>query len=359
MVPLLPCVYVRYALSSYHLPFHQRRTHFRDQRMAALIVFRRLFDSVLAMKFFTGVTDNRWFQHLAAQRGIDEVNFWHPNGRPPFLRAQEGTPFLFKLKRPNHHIAGGGYFVKYEELPLRLAWEAFGEKNGAVNFQDFQRLIVAARGPTVDPSKDIGCSILSEPFFFPRDSWLPMGDDFAGSIVRGKFFDTTQPDGARIWSAVQDRLQASTVWPRLVAERRATYGAPVLVKPRRGQGAFRALVTNAYGRRCAITGESTLPVLEAAHIKPFAEDGFNNTFNGLLLRSDFHKLFDVGLITVTPEHLVLVSSRIKEQWFNGKAYSRLHGMSLASLPRAAEDLPRADLLRWHNENRYEQEVRDA
>lgn len=32
---------------------------------------------------------------------------------------------------------------------------------------------------------------------------------------------------------------------------------------------LRVLVTEAYGRRCAVTGERTLPALEAAHIKPF------------------------------------------------------------------------------------------
>jgi len=311
------------------------------------------------MRFFTGVTDNRWFQHLAAQPYIDEVNFWHPNGSPPFNSAPEGTLFLFKLKRPNHHIAGGGYFVKYEALPLRLAWEAFGTKNGASTFGEFQDLIDSARGSGADASKDIGCSILAQPFFFPKADWIPMSDDFAGSIVRGKFFDANRDDGARIWHAVQDRLQTSDISARISAERRATYGTPKLVKPRLGQGAFRALVTNAYGRRCAITGESTLPVLEAAHIRPVADEGFNNTFNGLLLRSDFHKLFDVGLVTVTPDHQVLVSSRIKEQWYNGKAYSRLHGTKMASLPKSPGDFPRADLLRWHNDNRFEQELRDA
>lgn len=167
---------------------------------------------------------------------------------------------------------------------------------------------------------------------------------------RGRCVDT---------AAVELRLHARARQPLMVAERPALYGNPVLVRPRRGQGAFRALVTNAYDRRCAITGESTLPIFEAAHIKSVATNGLYNTFNGLLLRSDFHKLFDLGLVTVTPEHKVLVSHLIKEQWFNGKAYSRLHGATLASLPRTPEDRPRADLLQWHNENKYERDQQDA
>lgn len=131
----------------------------------------------------------------------------------------------------------------------------------------------------------------------------------------------------------------------------------MLVRPRRGQGTFRALVTNAYDRRCAITGESTLPVLDAAHIKPISAEGMHNTCNGLLLRSDFHKLFDASLVTVTPEYRVLVSSRITEQWFNGKVYNQLHGEQLRSLPKAVEDRPRGDFLHWHNENVFEKGVR--
>ncbi len=311
------------------------------------------------MKIWTGVTDNRWYQNLSEQHDLDEVNFWHPMGRPPFKNLPEGTPFLFKLKRPYHHIAGGGYFIKYESLPLELAWDAFGQKNGASTFGEFQQLINSARGKDADLGKDIGCSILGEPFFFARRDWISLEQDFAGNIVSGKSFDTLQADGARIWSSVQQLLQARPLSMSAVADRPVLYGSPVLVRPRRGQGTFRAIVTNAYSRRCAITGESTLPVLEAAHIKSVASVGLNNAFNGILLRSDFHKLFDAGLITVTPEYRVLVSNRIKEQWFNGKVYNRLHGEVLASLPDTVNDRPRADLLTWHNENVFERGIRNA
>ena len=70
------------------------------------------------MRFWVGVTDNSWFQFLSQLGEIDEVNFWHPGGRPPFMNLPEGTPFLFKLKAPFHHIVGGGFFVKYESLAL-------------------------------------------------------------------------------------------------------------------------------------------------------------------------------------------------------------------------------------------------
>jgi putative restriction endonuclease len=75
------------------------------------------------------------------------------------------------------------------------------------------------------------------------------------------------------------------------------YGAAYLAKARIGQGAFRVLVTEAYNRRCALTGERSLPVLQASHIKPFAKQEPHRVSNGLLLRSDLHLLFDTGLLT--------------------------------------------------------------
>ena len=67
------------------------------------------------MKFWVGVTDNKWYQFFSQLRP-DEVNFWQPSGTPPFKGAPIGLPFLFKLKRPYNHIAGGGYFVKYNSF---------------------------------------------------------------------------------------------------------------------------------------------------------------------------------------------------------------------------------------------------
>jgi putative restriction endonuclease len=94
-------------------------------------------------------------------------------------------------------------------------------------------------------------------------------------------------------------------------------------------------------------------VLEAAHILPFAEHGPNEVRNGLLLRSDFHKLFDIGLVTVTPELSIEISPQIREEWVNGKAYYRLHGQRLANVPSEPAHRPAPDFLRWHNENCFQ------
>ena len=125
----------------------------------------------------------------------------------------------------------------------------------------------------------------------------------------------------------------------------------MLVLPRLGQGAFRVLVTDAYRRRCAITGERTLPVLDAAHIKPYSESGPHRLDNGLLLRTDVHTLFDAGYLTVTPDLRVRVSRRIREEFENGRDYYALDGRKLTG-PVASAPPPKREYLEWHSDVRF-------
>lgn len=74
---------------------------------------------------------------------------------------------------------------------------------------------------------------------------------------------------------------------------------------RHGQAAFRNDLLQAYDGRCAITGCDASEALEAAHIVPYRGDATNHVQNGLLLRADIHSLFDLGLIAVEPERLLI------------------------------------------------------
>jgi putative restriction endonuclease len=300
------------------------------------------------LRYWLGVTDNRWFDFLSRLQP-DEVNFWQPSATAPFVGLEPGAPFLFKLKRPFNHIAGGGYFVKFSSLPLSIVWETFGFKNGAISRTDFELMIrQLAPTPTLrDPY--VGCTVLTAPFFWSKEKWIEAPENWRSNIVRGRYYDSGDPYGARLWKEVEARR----VEQEIIRDASARYGEAALVKPRLGQGAFRVVVTDAYNRRCAITGERTLPVLEAAHILPFSEQGPNEVANGLLLRSDFHKLFDVGLITVTPELRVEVSPKIREEWVNGRNYYRLHGQRLMNVPSEPAHRPASDFLRWHNENCFQ------
>ena len=127
------------------------------------------------------------------------------------------------------------------------------------------------------------------------------------------------------------------------------FGAPQLVKPRLGQGAFRVLVTDIYGRRCAVTRERTLPALEAAHIRRYSDGEEHAARNRLLLRRDIHNLFDTGYVTVTPELNFVVSRRIREEFENGREYYALHGQRIIP-PEQIDQRPDPGALAWHNEH---------
>ncbi len=303
------------------------------------------------MRFYVGVTDNAWFDFLQ-QSGPDEVNFWRPSGKE-FSALEPGEPFLFKLHSPMNFIVGGGFFIRSERLPLSLAWEVFGRKNGAATRSEFEQLIRNYRGhDEVDP--EIGCVILNQPFFIPRDHWIPAPENWKPNIVSGKTYEDGDECGSRLWTFVRSWLPtAESAEPSGelaggVSEQGMLYGQEYLRKSRLGQGAFRILVTDAYLKRCAISGERTLPVLQASHIKPYGE-GPNHVDNGLLLRSDLHILFDRGYLTVTPDLKVEISRRIREEYENGRDYYRFHGNSLAVLPVSLLDRPNQEFLRWHNE----------
>lgn len=304
------------------------------------------------MKYWVGVTDNEWFRFLA-DREPEEVNFWQPSTSRPFANLPIGAPFLFKLKKPHNHVAGGGFFMGFERQPLWRAWDAFAEMNGAPSLSALDNLIRPSTGQSLGQSLEIGCSLLAGTFFWESSEWIPLDRIWKGGIQRGRYFDTAEQDGRWLWTQVEARLQARVATSSLVMERPSVFGAPILVKTRPGQRGFKVLVTERYHRRCAVTGENTLPALEAAHIRPVSQLGQNDINNGLLLRSDFHKLFDAGLITIQPDHRMVVSSRIREQYYNGKVYYRLHGQPLASIPERPEDRPDPAMLQWHNEHVFE------
>ncbi|MBA3074508.1 MAG: HNH endonuclease [Anaerolineae bacterium] len=299
------------------------------------------------MKSFVGITDRDWFNLLSSTEGLSEVNFWQPSGRVVFKAISIGELFLFKLHHPENYIVGGGFFAHSTILPISMAWEAFGVANGAITLKDMRARVEKYKKLGVNKFEDysIGCILLEQPFFLPQERWIPIPSNWSSNIVQGKTYDLTIEPGRSIWNY----LQGSIRLPVMVRELQAQYGNPFFTYPRLGQGSFRVIVTDAYDRRCAVTSERTLPALEAAHIKPFAENGPLSVNNGVLLRRDLHALFDRGYLTITPEFKFEVSRKIKEEFENGHEYYQYHGSSIR-LPKNKKFYPSVDFLNWHNDS---------
>jgi putative restriction endonuclease len=107
----------------------------------------------------------------------------------------------------------------------------------------------------------------------------------------------------------------------------------------------------AYGGGCAVTGEHSMPALETAHIRPFSEGGAHELPNGLPLRRDLHRLFDLGYVSAKPTGQFLVSPRLRKEFANGHTYYALEGQLLR--PHSHPDAPDRALLAWHSESVFQ------
>ena len=126
---------------------------------------------------------------------------------------------------------------------------------------------------------------------------------------------------------------------------------PVEATTRVGQRFFRRTVMSSYAGRCCITGLSNPSLLIASHIIPWSHDKTNrvNPRNGLLLSALHDKAFDSGIITITDDMTVRVSSehmRGNDDFFI-KSIGVYHGQQIV-LPQKFE--PRRDFLRYHREH---------
>ena len=303
------------------------------------------------VKLYIGNTDNTWFDFLSARGITDEVNFWQPSPKS-FNVIGEGERFAFRLKSPRNKIGGFGTLAKSSTLPIQTAWEAFGVKNGVASLDELVGAIARYRtGERVTPWTFIVCRVLVEPVFLPESLWFPV-PAWSNSIVSGKSFAGDSQDGVALWSALEASAEAAGM-TQGIGEFGETgrFGAPTLVRPRLGQGAFRVAVTELYGRQCALTDGKVLPALDAAHIRPYAEGGAHAKSNGILLRKDIHSVFDAGYATIDEDYRFVVSDKVRDVFNNGNEYRRLHGHRLR-LEMADVDKPDKGALRWHNENCY-------
>jgi putative restriction endonuclease len=239
---------------------------------------------------------------------------------------------------------------------MSRAWEFFGPDNGCADLHQMRTRIHHYRRTDDDGRTDpeIGCIMLRDVRFFDPDTAPPAPPGWSGNIVQGRSYDLTTDEGSYLEQVLAALLLTHAGTPAGAELAPATvpgdvFGAPHLAPVRVGQAAFKALVQEAYGRRCAITGDKIVPVLQAAHIRPVTDHGENRIDNGLLLRSDVHTLFDRRYLGVHPDRkTLLVSPRLRADWGNGEEfYQRAASGDPISLHTRRADRPNRDVLDWH------------
>ncbi|SCF31000.1 HNH endonuclease [Micromonospora chokoriensis] len=309
------------------------------------------------MKAYVGVTDGDWSRFLAARPHLTEVNFWRPAGSRVFRALSPGEPFFFKSHHPHNSVVGGGFFSGFAQLRISEAWDLFREGNGVPDLAAMRRIVGRYRSDPIAASEDplIGCVLIRDTVFFPADEPSEPPPLFAPNVVQGKGYDVADHAASGYFEMLMGRLLGASVeidlsqpWHRPGP----VFGDPRLMPNRLGQQSFKAVVLDAYGRRCAITGDRIQPVLQAAHIRPLPAGGEHRLDNGLLLRSDVHTLFDHGYLGVDPKYRLMVSPRLRAEFGNGEQFYARAGTAIA-VPAAARDRPHRQFLEWHLDEVYQ------
>jgi putative restriction endonuclease len=119
---------------------------------------------------------------------------------------------------------------------------------------------------------------------------------------------------------------------------------------------FRRLVLDAYDSRCAFTGLKLIngggrAEVEAAHIKPVADNGPDAVWNGLALSGTVHWMFDRGLISLSNDYDILISRQVNDP---EQIESLVNKTGKARIPDGKLQRPHPAYLSWHRENCFKQ-----
>jgi putative restriction endonuclease len=292
---------------------------------------------------------------------VEEFVLWRPASDSGYIApVGPGEPVILTSRfdgRPDYRTAiGGGVFSGRSRMTLSELWEWFGQASGARSIQELRATfkfmigqeISSADDPEVDTlllyharffrdEEVVELAVNETQFILHQGRYVQLGglpptDTFVRSVLT-YFQPRSDPEADEVAQIVLGTIRA----------------AARTVVPRLGQGAFRAMVSDAYAHQCALTGYRVRPVLEAAHIKSYSSGGEHRLDNGLLLRSDVHTLFDRGFISFAEGGRLLVSPQLRERFGNGDWYYERAGMELAK-PRRAVDAPNEDYLAWHRQS---------
>lgn len=125
-----------------------------------------------------------------------------------------------------------------------------------------------------------------------------------------------------------------------------------LIKTRVNQSFFRSIILISYDNRCCITGLSVRELLVASHIIPWSVDEKKrmSPHNGLCLNMLHDKAFDKGLITITPDYVIKLSSSLRGAKDKTALETFFTPFENRSIRLPQRFLPEKSFLKYHNDN---------
>jgi len=124
-----------------------------------------------------------------------------------------------------------------------------------------------------------------------------------------------------------------------------------LVKVRVNQYFFRASVLAAYNNTCCITGINDPAFLVAGHINTWASDEANrmNPRNGIAINGLHDKAFETGLMTITPDYKIRVSTKLLNASYSKENPWYFRDLDGKEIKLPSRFLPDPEFLKKHNE----------
>lgn len=121
-------------------------------------------------------------------------------------------------------------------------------------------------------------------------------------------------------------------------------------------GVFKKWVPKVYQHTCAISKMKLVStfgysLIDACHIRPFADNQDDRVSNGIALCPNLHRAFDRGLISIDSDYKVIVSDQIVENKSHPYGLEKLKGTQIL-LPSEKHLWPDQSNLEWHRKNRF-------
>lgn len=287
--------------------------------------------------FAISPTDLNWFTLLKNQGLNSKINFWTPT---PWniTKLSRGDKLYFMLKAPIRKIGGFGEFFEYKNMTINEAWNNFGFRNGCSSKQELVERLDKYKGKHSTDQRsvldsEIGCIILDNAEFWDEEEFQNLDDyeiDFSRYIVKIKYFD--EPDILSTETSItSDSFELLPINTEKLKKAR-------MITDRKGVGVFKAKIARAYSNKCCITSDETIELLEAAHIQPYLEKNSNHVSNGLLMRVDFHRMYDNGLVYIDHNFTIHISPEVKSQYYRDFNKRKI------SLPNSSSLLPSKEAL---------------
>ena len=252
-------------------------------------------------------------------------------------------------------VVGGGFFISWYKISLDEAWSRFGVRNGVTDFDD---LVAEVKEHGGHRSSNIIAATLGNNFIFDGSSLITVPEEVSSHFKSGMRFilNIDDPTGRYLYQVAkkvysQDLDKYGDTW-------KGVYYLASRSHFRSYSAGFYAKVRAAYKFKCAVTGSTIVPLLEVAQLRPFYDFKEQIAANGILLRSDFHRLFSLGYITleyVTDDKVVIRTSSCLKS-VGAAEYLEYEGKQV-SLPDDKTAWPNPQYLEWHRKNCFENWLR--